>query len=352
MTLELPVDDLTMYGSISLGIPSIDGVISADEIVDSAQSILNLQLPNGMILWFEDGHSDPWNHVEAAMALSVAGFFQEAEQAYGWLCESQLGDGSWYNYYLEDSVEDYRKDTNVCAYVATGVWHHYLITRDHTFLTQMFSCVESALDFVVSLQRDDGAITWCVEPDGSFGQYGLLTGSSSIHKSLQCGSSIARCLGKDKPEWDRAMVKLGKAIRGNPTGFEPKERWAMDWYYPVLSGALNRDQGRKLIAENWNKFVIDGVGVRCVSDQPWVTAAETAECVMALEAVGLVDQALDLFSWIQFMRAPDGAYWTGWVIPDKVHFPGGETTSYTSAAVILAAAALSSIDESSGIFRV
>ena len=54
---------------------------------------------------------------------------------------------------------------------------------------------------------------------------------------------------------------------------------------------------RLRISERWDEFVLEGVGVRCVSDRPWVTAAETAECVMALDAVGLVDDAHTLLAW-------------------------------------------------------
>ena len=35
----------------------------------------------GMIPWFDGGHCDPWNHVEAAMALTVAGLRDEALRA-------------------------------------------------------------------------------------------------------------------------------------------------------------------------------------------------------------------------------------------------------------------------------
>ena len=61
----------------------------------------------------------------------------------------------------------------------------------------------------------------------------------------------------------------------------------MDWYYPVLSGALPFDEAARRIEHSWSKFVLDGVGVRCVSDRPWVTSAETAECVIALDALGM-----------------------------------------------------------------
>ena len=348
MAIEMPISDIVLYSQV----PSVAGVISEEQVIETAQSIADLQLDNGMILWFESGHSDPWNHVEAAMALSVAGFYSEAEKAYDWLACAQLPDGSWYNYYLESAVEDYRRDTNVCAYIATGVWHHYLITGDDNFLLKMWESVESALDFVVALQRVDGGVTWSIEPDGTLGKYALLTGSSSIHKSIECGLAIASSLGKEKPQWLRAKSLLARAIASDPYAFEPKERWAMDWYYPILSGALDIEAASLLLAEKWDLFVVEGVGVKCVSDQPWVTAAETAECVIALDGLGMTAEALELFSWIQFMRSQDGAYWTGWVIPDKVHFPGGERTSYTSAAVILAAYALSSDDKCAGLFRI
>ena len=125
----------------------------------------------------------------------------------------------------------------------------------------------------------------------------------------------------------------------------------MDWYYPVLSGALTGPAGRARLQEGWNEFVMVGRGVRCVSDQPWVTAAETAECAMAHDAVGLRHQALDLLAWAQNLRHTDGSYWTGCVYPDEIHFPGGERSTYTAAAVVLAANSLGGQGPASGLFR-
>ena len=64
---------------------------------------------------------------------------------------------------------------------------------------------------------------------------------------------------------------LAHAVAFCPEAFEPKDRWAMDWYYPVLSGALVGAAARARMAERWAQFVMDGRGVRCVSDRPWVT---------------------------------------------------------------------------------
>jgi len=48
------------------------------------------------------GHADPWNHVEAAMALLVGGRRADAERAFEWLVAKQRDDGSWHNYYVGD----------------------------------------------------------------------------------------------------------------------------------------------------------------------------------------------------------------------------------------------------------
>ena len=79
----------------SLG--GVPGILTRDELATSASYLAGLQLPSGQIPWFVGGHSDPWNHVEAAMALTVAGYEEEARAAYRWLAATQLGDGSWFN---------------------------------------------------------------------------------------------------------------------------------------------------------------------------------------------------------------------------------------------------------------
>ncbi|MEO9181426.1 MAG: prenyltransferase, partial [Acidimicrobiales bacterium] len=95
----------------------VPGLLRAEEIAQTGAQLASLQIASGQIPWFPGGHSDPWNHVEAAMALTVTGHVEEARAAYRWLAESQLGDGSWFNYYVGVGVKDTRLDTNVCAYV-------------------------------------------------------------------------------------------------------------------------------------------------------------------------------------------------------------------------------------------
>lgn len=321
-------------------LPDIPGVISPDDIAKSASVIASWQLPTGMIPWFPGGHADPWNHVEAAMALDVAGRHEQAAAAYEWLARIQHRDGSWYQYYLADSVEQDKFDANCIAYIAVGVWHHYRTTGDTAFLQAMWPVVDAALDWVIDLQQPTGEIRWARHNDGTPWSFALLTGSSSICVSLRAGMAIAAELDHARPRWKSAVALLADAIAHHPDRFAPKDRWAMDWYYPVLSGAVAGDAGRFRLKEGFDSFVIENRGVRCVSDRPWVTAAETCECALAHIAVGEWDTALALFTWAQQSRCEDGSYWTGTVYPEGIHFPADEKSTYTAAAVILTADAL------------
>jgi hypothetical protein len=325
-------------------------VIAPTEITRTAETILDLQQPSGMILWFPGGHADPWNHVEAAMALDVAGFHDEAVLAYQWLADTQHDNGWWHHYYLADGVEDAKIDTNVCSYIAAGVLHHWTITGDNGFLDSMWPVVEAAIDFVLTMQLAGGEIIWARHVDGTPWSYALLTGSSSIYHSLQCAMQIAEIVGVDATLWELAAVRLGERIANSPDVFEPKHRWAMDWYYPVLSGAVTGEAAVAQMASKRSTFVMDDRGIRCVSDNPWITAAETCECAMAYLNVGDTHSARQLFEWVQNLRDDDGAYYTGIVYPDRVNFPDQERSTYSSAAVILAADAIDGATSASGLF--
>jgi GH15 family glucan-1,4-alpha-glucosidase len=338
----------------------LEDVITADEAHTTAEHLASLQLDSGMIPWYPGGHCDPWNHVETAMALDVVGFHSPAERAYDWLADTQRPDGSWHNYYNSDgTVEETKLDTNVCAYVATGVWHHWLCTRDIGFVERMWPTVQRALDFVLSLRRDDGLSVWATEPHERPWTYSLLTGTASIQHALRLGADIADLVGSPavRTTWLAASeVKIAAIHRevDRPehaaSAFEPKTRWAMDWYYPVLTGALTGAAAKARVADRWETFAMEGRGIRCVSDEPWVTASETAECAIAFAAIGDLSTASDLLRWTRTHRRDDGSYWTGIVYPDHELFPFDEHTSYTAAAVLLAVDAITAASPAAGVF--
>ncbi len=314
-------------------------LLTPGQVAATADTIEACQQPDGLIVWFDGGHADPWNHVEAAMALTSAGRYVAAERAYEWLAANQHPAGSWHNYYTALGIEDPQIDTNCCAYVAVGVWHHWKAVGDNGFVESMWPTVERALDFVTGLRRHSGHIPWAVHANGEPWPYALLTGSSSIAHSLRCGSALARLMGCERPLWKQSAAEIERLIRHHPDSFEPKDRWAMDWYYPVLCGALNGAQARAHLAVGAPTFVL-AEGVRCVADQPWVTTAETCECALAHLRAGDATTARRLIAATEPLRTNDGSYFTGWVVPQATTFPGGERSSYSAAAALLATDAL------------
>jgi hypothetical protein len=335
-------------------IPALAGLLSAGQVAETAASIAAAQEPDGAIPWAPGQHADVWNHVEAAMALLVGGQVEAAERAYEWCLATQRDDGSWPMRFVAGTVEDASGETNMSAYLAVGSWHHWLVRRDVAVLRRLWPAVRRGLDWVVGHQLTFGGIAWSQEyADGAPARVNaeaLLAGSSSIYQSLRAGVALAQLMDEPQPEWELAGGRLGHALREHRDLFLDKSEFSMDWYYPVLGGAVRGEAGRELIDSRWDTFVEPGLGIRCVSTNPWVTGAETCELVLALDAVGDRDRALRLLADMQHLRAEDGGYWTGLVFPEDVNWPA-EHTTYTAAAVVLAVDALSHTTPGSDIMR-
>ena len=336
----------------------MDGSFASEtrlEVLDlrpAIQRILDIQADGGAIPWFENGPWDPWNHVESAMALSVAGEYEAAERAFDFLVEHQREDGAWLGEYgnaLPMANRDYISrepapavlDSNFCAYPAVGIAHYLKLTGNVERVRTWWPMVERALDFVIALQRDDGSICWCAEALGTDEEDALLAGNASIFKSLECGLYLARELGHTCDHWAHARTKLLGALRSDPAAFDRRghgERFAMDWYYPVLSHALLPADAYARILERCETFVANE-GCRCVSDEPWITTAETAELIRALITIGESDRAERLFDRLSDLRDKTGAFWMGWQSEEQIYWPK-ERPGWTQAAVVLAADAL------------
>jgi hypothetical protein len=330
--------------------PSLEGILTAHEVAATAASIAAMQEPDGAIPWTVGEHVDVWNHVEAAMALLVGGEVEAAHRAYDWCLATQREDGSWPMKMVGGTVEDASGETNMTAYLAVGVWHHWLVRRDPTFVRRTWPAVRRALDFVVGMALPFGGIAWSREGGGKVNAEALLAGSSSIYQALRAGIALSELMEDPQPDWDLAAGRLGHALREHRDLFMDKSMFSMDWYYPVLGGAVRGQAGLDLIDSRWDHFVRPGLGILCIDTNPWVTGAETCELALALDNLGDRGRALTLLRDMQHLRAEDGKYWTGYVYPDDVNWPV-EHTTYTAAAVILAVDALSATTHGSDIFR-
>ena len=123
----------------------------------------------------------------------------------------------------------------------------------------------------------------------------------------------------------------------------------MDWYYPVLGGAVTGEKARERISRSWETFVVPGLGCRCVADEPWVTGAETCELAIAMHLAGDSEGAAQLVAQQQHLRTEEGRYWTGWQFVAACHWPE-ERSTWTAAAVVLAVDVLRG-GVTEGVFR-
>jgi len=325
------------------------------DILQTARSIAAVQRPDGAIPW-PDGHVDPWDHVECAMALSACGLTVPARLAYQWLRDTQRPDGSWPRAAggpgaaSPAQVTDHAAESHHAAYVAVGTWHEYLVTGDRRFALRMWPAVRPAIEWVLGLQAPRGEVAWERDAAGVPGAFALLSGCASILHGLRCAIAVAGLAGEPQPDWELAAEQLGHVIACHPEAFADKSLFSMDWYYPVLGGALRGGAAAERIARGWDEFVVPGLGVRCVSDQPWVTVAETCELAISLDACGQRERARELLAAAGRLRHEDGSYWTGWQYVNENHFPA-ERSSWTSAAVVLAADALDGFSGGAAIFR-
>ena len=285
------------------------------------------------------------------MGLTLVGRTDAALAAFDYLVRTQRPDGSWPMVVRASGIEDAAADTNHCLYLATGIWHHYLATGRADVLARYWPTVERAVRFVLSALLPTGAPAWAVDEHGGVQDFALVTGSSSSAQSIECAVLMAERLGHDRPQWRWARDGIHRALRGYESSFADRGRYSMDWYYPVLCGVLRGADAHDRIEAGWDRFVWAGHGCRCVADEPWVTAAETAELVAALDAVGENDRAATLFAELQSLRDEEsGGYWTGRNIPNDQVYPI-ERTGWTAAAVLLAADALTGTTAAAGLFR-
>ena len=241
----------------------------------------------------------------------------------------QRADGSWPMQIVDGVVDDASGETNFCAYLAVGVWHHWLITGDAAFVEQMWPTVRRALDFVVGLQLPVGEIAWSQEwptATGPVTDEALLTGSSSIYHSLRCALALAELVGRAaagvgarrRPARPRACAEHREPV--------PRQAARSRWTGTTrCSAARVRGAGRHGAASTraGTTSSCPASASAASTTSPWVTGAETCELVLALDALGDRDRALELLADMQHLRDEDGSYWTGYVLPRRQALAGG-----------------------------
>jgi hypothetical protein len=267
---------------------------------------------------------------------------------------NQNEDGSWYNLYTDEDPLELNKQTNYASYIAVAVWHFYLLNNEINFLQNFWEPVKKGILFSLSLQHENGAIAWNMDENAKIDDDYLLTGCSSIAKSLECAIAICQVLEHQslESEWRSAHSKLLNALEKPAEIFDLKKdrsRFSMDWYYPILGGINSKERIASLIGRIQDSFWIKGLGIKCVEDEPWVTVAETSECSIAYKKIGEDKIALELLHNAIAVVDREGIPYMGWQFNENIYWPE-EKPSWTSAACILAADANNQLTSAADLF--
>ncbi|GAA2827991.1 hypothetical protein GCM10020220_016000 [Nonomuraea rubra] len=215
---------------------------------------------------------DAWNHVECLMAMSVAGLDEPVRRGYAWLARHQRADGSWPMKLVDGVPAEPGGETNHAAYVAVGVWHHHLVTGDRRLTEESWPMVKAALDYVAGLQDRARGDRLGARRAGQ----GLDVRACSPAAPLHPPGAALRRAARRPPGRPAAALGAGRrpagprAVGASGRRFADKSRFSMDWYYRCWAARVRGQQALELLEREWQTFVVPGLGIRCVSDQPWV----------------------------------------------------------------------------------
>ena len=332
-------------------VPAVPGVLTAADILATGESIAAVQEPSGAVGW-PDGHVDAWNHVECAMALSACGLRGRpgAPTTGSAPASGPTGRGRRRRPPAARSPTRPPRATRPPTSRSgsgTSSWSPGTRRSRRGCGPRCAGASTSCSPCRRPAARSPGSAT----ADGSPAGYALLTGCSSIYQSLRCAVALAEFVG-------RAAARLG--TRGRPArarGGAPSR--GVRRQEPVLDGLVLPGPRRAGARAGRGGPAGRGLGRlrgpgprRPLRQRP--ALGHRRRDLRARARAGR-DRRPRPGRWSCSATSStcgdaDGGYWTGWQFANQAHFPA-EHSSWTAAAMILAADALAGATGGAGLFR-
>jgi|TARA_B110000459_G_C16590401_1_gene485908 hypothetical protein len=290
------------------------------------------QLEDGSIPWDEKGKCDPWDHCECLIALAIYKEWDAFDKGLAWFFNNINKDGLISPEFKNQESTQHHFESHHAPYVALPIMQARLMGRNEPKIDEFESKLENIFDNLKNFKDKDGYYFWAKDKNG-YSDNSLITATMSIFLSLKAlnnESSIDLDLKKWNEKFDRDGVD--------------RSRFSMDFYYPYLAGIKKDKNEFKLNLKNFYK---EGLGVKCVEEEPWVTIAESSECIIAALVVGEEDTANKIFKNIMQFQDPKGVFPTGYQYDLKIFWPE-EKSTWTNAALIIAAHAISNYKDRKG----
>ena len=103
------------------------------------------------------------------------------------------------------------------------------------------------------------------------------------------------------------------------------------------------------ISKTFSDFYVDGIGIKCVKEEPWITVAETSEFIISLVIQGNVKKSKELLLDLINISDENKIPYMGWQYEENIFWPN-EKPSWTAAALIIAADSVLNFTDASDLF--
>ena len=293
--------------------------------------IISNQSSSGAIFWDEKGKCDPWDHCECLIALAIYEEWEHFWRGVNWFFTNLNEDGLIYAEFQNEKPSKLHYESHHAPYIIMPLIQASLIDKEQNYkkilTNEQLLKLENIFEVLDDFKDEDGYFYWAKDSNG-YSDNSLITASMSIFLSL---------VAKDKsfPKFNTEMWQE----KFNRDGVD-RSRFSMDFYYPFLAGIKNN---KKEILDLLDNYYVKGLGVKCVAEEPWVTIAESSECVISALIHDNENIAKQIFNDIQQFQNKDGIFPTGYQYDMEIFWPE-ENSTWTNAAVIIAAHALSFYD--------
>jgi len=293
--------------------------------------IISNQSSNGAIFWDEKGKCDPWDHCECLIALAIYEEWEHFWKGVNWFFDNLNKDGLIYAEFQDEEPSKLHFESHHAPYIIIPLTQASLIDQEQDYkkilTNEQLLKLENIFEALNDFKDEDGYFYWAKDSNG-YSDNSLITASMSIFLSLAA---------KDK-SFPKFNIDIWQE-KFNRDGVD-RSRFSMDFYYPFLAGIKNN---KKEFLVLLNNYYVKGLGVKCVAEEPWVTIAESCECVISALIHDNDNIAKKIFRDIQQFQNKDGIFPTGYQYDMEILWPE-ENSTWTNAAVIIAAHALSFYD--------
>ena len=202
------------------------------------------------------------------MALLVGGEVEAADAAYDWCLRHQRADGSWPMKVVGDQVEDASGDTNMTAYLAVGVWHHWLVRRDPGSSPAVAGRPTRAGLRRRACSCRSAGIAWSATRATAVNRRAARRQLEHLHvaarraRARRAASASRSRTGSWRPGGCGTPCRAPGRVRWT----RRRSRWTGTTR--CSAGAVREPRRDRLLAQRWDDFVVAGLGVPLRRHQP------------------------------------------------------------------------------------